>query len=228
MKKTPVRFTLGPADPSRPPEPPGPQPPDILQILEDVKALRRGMVSLAEQIANQSTFIARQIAELTAHLDSRFDAIDAADATIEAELNPAAPFVPPGQIRSTTTMSILSLPATINLTAGGTSDGVQFVDSATPPNIFPGSEITFGPLLGAALPTDVGFTLDADGETFTFVSPPNAVTESASVVATWTDPLGVQAPIVFPTLNINVTGVTPPPPPTVFVPPGQIDEVSGS
>jgi hypothetical protein len=214
----------------RPPSPP--QPPDILQILQDVKALQ---VSLATDtaaelaaISMQATSLQQQITALIAHFDARFDAIDAADMQIEGDLNPAVPFVPPGQIRSATTMAILTLPATINLTAGGTSDGVQFVDSSPTPQIFPGDGITFGPLLGAALPTDVGVTLNADGMTFTFLSPPNAVTETASVVATWTDPLGVQAAVVFPTLNINVTGVTPPPPPTVFVPPGQIDEVSGS
>jgi hypothetical protein len=207
---------------SRFPFRPTPQPPDVLQILQDVKQIQNALQVDTAAGLGLLTELSQQIADLKAYLKTRFDAIDAADTQIEADLNPAIPPVPPLVYRSASTMAIVT---SINLTAGGASDGVQCVDSSTPPQVFPGSQITWSVPIGEANASDLGVTLNADGVTFSFLAPASAPTESITTFGTWTDPLGVQAPIVGAAVTVNITGVAPP---ETFVAPMQYSEVSGS
>jgi uncharacterized coiled-coil protein SlyX len=203
-----------------------PQPPDVLQILQDVKQLQ---IDLAADTAKAIAELSRQFAELaqlltdqTEHFDARLDKIDAADTQIEADLNPAIPPVLPVVYRSATTMAIVT---SINLTAGGASDGVQFEDSSSPPQVFPGSQVTWSLPVGEANASDLGVTLNSDGVTFTFLAPSSAPTESVTLFATWTDPTGIQPAIVGSPLTVNITGAVVNP---TFVAPGQYNEVNGS
>jgi hypothetical protein len=206
--------------------PPPPQPPDILQILQDVKALQQSLAAdvaaLTNELNGEAVSLSNQLAALQAYLTTRFDAIDAADKQIEGDLNPTIPPVLPLVYRSATIMAIVT---SINLTAGGASDGVQFEDSSSPPQVFPGSQVTWSIPIGEANASDLGVTLNSDGVTFTFLAPSTAPTESVTTFATWADPTGVQSPIVGSPLTVNITAATVAP---TFVAPGQYNEVSGS
>jgi hypothetical protein len=217
--------------PFRPPTPP--QPPDVLQILQDVKrllqeadqiqdALRVDTAASLGLLTQQTNALSQQLIDLKAYLKTRLDAIDAADTQIEADLNPTIPPVLPLVYWSTTAMAIVT---SINLDAGGASDGVQFEDSSPTPQVFPGSQVTWSLPVGEANASDLGVTLNSDGMTFTFLAPSTAPTESVTLFATWTDPTGVQPAIVGSPLTVNITGVAPP---VTFVAPGQYNEVSGS
>jgi hypothetical protein len=198
----------------------------VLQILQDVKQLQidlaadtaKALAALSQQFADLSQLLTDQ----TEHFDARFDKVDAADTQIEADLNPAIPPVLPVVYRSATTMAIVT---SINLTAGGASDGVQFEDSSSPPQVFPGSQVIWSLPVGEANASDLGVTLNSDGVTFTFLAPASAPTESVTLFATWTDPTGVQPAIVGSPLTVNITGAVVNP---TFVAPGQYNEVNGS
>jgi hypothetical protein len=218
---------------------------DIVQIVENINVvinnqksqgsviadLQSDTAAIKAAIAALSQLVATAAANLTALLNSQFatvnselDAISAELTLIESEVNPTIPYAPPGQYWSSADMSIVT---SINLTGGGSSDGVQCVDSSPTPQVFPGSQITWSMPLSEASPSDLSVALASDGVTFTFTAGASAPTESPTLFATWTDPAGVQPTIVFPPLTVNITAATVTPPPTTFVAPGQYDETSG-
>jgi hypothetical protein len=198
-----------------------PPPPDVLQILQDVVALQRSAATNQMAVLNAVAALSRQLTALTAHLDNRLDAIEAAETQIEGDLNPAVPFVPPMLLWSNQAMAFVTA---INPTTAVPSS-VIFQDSSAPPRNFPGSQITFSALTGAAAPGDVAATLASDGVTFTFTPSGTQPTETVTQTATWTDPTGVQAPLSLTyTINLVAAVVAPVP----FVPPMQMDLTAGA
>lgn len=121
-------------------------------------------------------------------------------------------------------VATMALVTSIALKAGNMSpDGVQCVDSSTPPQVFPGSQISWSTPIGEANASDVGFLLANDGVTFNFLAPASAPTETVTLFGTWADPLGVQPAIVGAVLTVSVTAIVPP---ENFVAPMQYSETT--
>ena len=157
-------------------------PPDISVILSDVAAILKAVGGLATgqqvlALTRQVTALQTSVDALTdgqkvlsdmlgsmqAHFDSRLDAIVGELTTIEAEVNPAIPFIPPLQFWSPVAMAFVTA---INPTVAVPSS-VICQDSSTPPQNIPGSQISWV-ITGLASNSDVAITLGADGNTFTF------------------------------------------------------------
>lgn len=202
--------------------PAAPQPPDVLQILQDVKQLLSNVATAQADLDGKINALSQQQLAIEAHFDARLDAIDAQLMALEGEVNPTIPFVSPSQYWSAAAMAIVT---SINLAAGGSSDGVQYVDSSPTPQPFPGSQVVWSMPIGEASPSDLTVSLASDGFTFNFSAGSGAPTESVNLFATWTDPTGVQSPIVGSPLTVNIAAAVAPPP--TFVAPGQYSETSG-
>ena len=214
-------------------------PPDISVILSDVAAILKAVGGLATgqqvlALTRQVTALQTSVDALTdgqkvlsdmlgsmqAHFDSRLDAIVGELTTIEAEVNPAIPFIPPLQFWSPVAMAFVTA---INPTVAVPSS-VICQDLSTPPQNIPGSQISWV-ITGLASNSDVAITLGADGNTFTFTPSGTNPTELATATATWNPPMGNTQPSFAGTLTVNLVAAVAP---EAFVPPMQFELTAGA
>jgi len=193
----------------------------ILNILHGWGNLPSQIVALSGQIAALSN----QVAELsnqasTQHAETLAELADirAEWAEIEVDVNPPPVTLAFAEPQKDGTMAIVT---SINLTAGGTSDQINVLDQNSAP-VAP-ANLTWSAPIGMAGASDLAVVPSSDGMGFTFTSAPTAPAESPTLMATWTDPTGVSAPVVSGLLTVNITAAAPAAPTSL-----QFDEVSGA
>jgi hypothetical protein len=193
----------------------------ILNILHGWGNLPSQIVTLSGQVAALSN----QVAELsnqsaTQHAETLAELADlrAEWAEIEVDVNPPPVTLAYAELQKDGTMAVAT---SINLTAGGTSDQINVEDQnggALAP-----ATISWSAPIGMAGASDLSDVPSSDGMGFTFTASATAPAESVTMSATWTDPTGVSAPVVGPTLTVNITAAAPVAPTAL-----QYNEVSGA